>query len=67
MAVALTYSEFIEYAKKYYEKGGDGYVECWDERDFNECVELTGPITKRKAQKMFHDSYEIERDRAGWY
>ena len=67
MAVSLTYTEFIEYAKKYYEKGGDGYVECWDEREFNEYVANFGPITKRKAQKMFRESYDIERDRAGWY
>ena len=26
MTKTLTYSEFIEYAKKYYEKGGDGYL-----------------------------------------
>ena len=67
MAKALTYTEFIEYAKKYYEKGGDGYVECWDERDFYEHVQIAGPITKRAAQKMFKLAYEIERDRAGWY
>lgn len=67
MAKALTYSEFIEYAKKYYEKGGDGYVECWGQREFDEYVKLFGSITKSKALKMFRDSYEIERDRAGWY
>ncbi len=24
----LSYKEFIDYAKQYYCKGGDGYVEC---------------------------------------
>ena len=67
MAKALTYDEFIEYAKKHYERGGDGYVECWDKREFDEYTELAGPITKSKALKMFRDSYDIERDRAGWF
>lgn len=67
MAKVLSYDEFIEYAKKYYERGGDGYVECWDKREFDEYTAQFGAITKSKALKMFRESYDIERDRAGWY
>ena len=67
MAKAMTYNEFMDYAKKHYNKGGDGYFECWDVRTFNEYVELFGEITKRTALGMFRTSYEIEKDEAGWY
>ena len=66
MAKALTYKEFAEYAKKYYNKGGDAYYECWDEPVFNQYVEEFGPITKSRALKMFRTQYEIERDVAGY-
>lgn len=66
-AKAMTYDEFIEYAKKHYNRGGDSFYECWDERTFNENVEMFGPITKRKALGMFREMYDIQKDRAGWY
>ena len=66
MAKTLTYEEFIEYAEKHYTKGGDGFVECWDKRMFEEYVEEFGPITKRKALDMFRLMYGIELDRQGW-
>lgn len=43
---ALTYEEFIALAKANYTKGGDGYVECWDDRTFTYFVKEFGPITK---------------------
>ena len=66
MVKALTYEELIEYAKQHYNKGGDGIYECWDERTFNEYVEMFGGITKRKALEMFRMDYEIQKDRAGY-
>lgn len=66
MAKALTYEELIEYAKQHYNKGGDGIYECWDERTFNEYVEMFGGITKRDALEMFRRDYEIQKDRAGY-
>ena len=66
-AKAMTYEELIEYAKQHYDKGGDGVYECWDRKTFDEYVEEFGPITKSKALEMFKLSYEIDRDRAGWY
>lgn len=66
MAKAMTYEEFIEYAKKHYNKGGDGYVECWDRKTYDEYVEMFGPITRTKARAMFKTSYEVERDMAGY-
>lgn len=31
---ALTYDQFMKLARENYDKGGDSYVECWDERTF---------------------------------
>lgn len=62
MAKAMTYKEFIEYAKKYYDKGGDGYYECWDERAFDEYVDQFGEITKGRALEMFRTMYRITKD-----
>lgn len=62
----LNYDEFIEYAQKYYNKGGDGYVECWGQRDFDYYVKEFGPITKKSAREMFRIDYELEREMAGW-
>lgn len=66
MAKALGYEELIEYAKKYYNKGGDGIYECWDRKTYDEYVRQFGPITKAKAREMFKLNYEIDRDMAGW-
>lgn len=66
-AKSLSFAEFIQYAMKHYNKGGDGFVECWEQRDFDEYVRMFGPITKRKALSMFRTDYEIEMDRAGYF
>lgn len=66
MAKGLTYEELMEYAKQHYNKGGDSVYECWDERTYNEYVEMFGEITKRKALAMFRIDYEVTRDRMGW-
>ena len=58
----LTYEEFIDLAKQNYCKGGDGYVECWEEYQFNDYVTMFGPITEKKALEMFAADYEIERE-----
>ena len=65
-AKALTYEELIDYAKKYYNRGGDGVYECWDRRTFDEYVSQFGPITKAEAREMFRLNREIDRDMAGW-
>lgn len=70
MAKALDYKGFIDYAEKHYYKGGDSYVECWDEKTFSEYVENFGPITKSSALTMFRENYAMEREyeaAARWY
>ena len=67
MKKGLTYDEFMKLSLEYYEKGGDGYYECWDEKQFNEYVAEFGTITKRKALKMYKLSQSIEMDMNGWY
>ncbi len=66
-AKALTYDELMAYARKHYNKGGDGVYECWDENTYNEYVEMFGPITKSKALAMFRDDYQIRKDREGYW
>lgn len=58
----LTYDAFIELAKANYTRGGDSFVECWDERTFNEYVELFGSLTRKKALKMFKDNASVEAE-----
>lgn len=53
MAKALTFKEFIEYANKYYDKGGEGYCRFWDRKAFDGYVKEFGPITKGRALEMF--------------
>ena len=62
----LTYPEFMELAMQNYRKGGDEYVECWDEGYYTEYVRLFGGITKTRAMKMFKRSYSIQKDRSAW-
>ena len=59
---ALIYEEFIALAKANYTKGGDGYVECWDDRTFTYFVKEFGPITKTRARQMFAAACDAETD-----
>lgn len=65
MAKNLSFNEFIEFANKYYNKGGDSFVECWDESTFEEYTSCFGGITKRKALQMFKTERGIQKDYAG--
>ena len=49
---SITYKEFIEMARKNYNKGGDGIIECWDENTFNDYVEMFGKMTKKDAMNL---------------
>lgn len=62
----ISYEEFTQLAKANYEKGGDVFYECWDERVFNNYVTNFGVITKTEAKRMFRDMLDTERDRAGY-
>jgi ASC-1-like (ASCH) protein len=65
MAKALTYQEFMDYAKKHYNRGGDSYYECWDEKTFK--MFYPDGITKSEALKMFRREYDHEKDVAGYW
>ena len=58
---ALTYAELMALARENYNKGGDGYVECWDERTFAYFVKEFGPITKARALQMFAAAFDEEK------
>lgn len=64
-ANGLTYNEFMALAMQSYDHGGDSYVECWDERTFDEYVAQFGQITKAKALKMFRENLDEENDMMG--
>lgn len=59
---ALTYEEFIALAKANYTKGGDGYVECWDDRTFAYFVKEFGPITRASALDAFAQALDQENE-----
>ena len=59
---ALTYEEFIAMAKANYTKGGDGYVECWDDRTFTYFVKEFGPITRASALDAFAQALDQENE-----
>lgn len=58
----LTYEQFIALAKANYDKGGDGYVNSWDERTFNYFVENFGVITEAGALDAFAQALDNERE-----
>lgn len=56
-SMPVTYEELIELAKKNYNKGGDGIVECWDRNTFDSYVKECGPITKKVAMRLVRLGY----------
>ena len=59
---ALTFAELMALARENYDKGGDGYVECWDERTFAYFVKEFGPITHARALQMFAAAFDEEKE-----
>ena len=59
---ALTYEQFMALARANYNKGGDGYAECWDDRTFAYWVHEFGPITEASALEMFGMALDEERE-----
>lgn len=60
---ALTYDQFMELARENYGKGGDGYVECWDERTFAYFVKEFGPITRASALDAFAQALALDQEK----
>ena len=70
MAKGLTYNEFQQMAMDNYNNGGDTYVECWGQQEFDEYTKQFGPMTKTKAKQMFKMNASIEHEyeeAAKWY
>ena len=65
MAKKMNFKEFAVYAQKHYEKGGDTYFECWDEKTYHEFY--PDGVTKTEALEMFHKELDHERDVAGYW
>lgn len=58
----LTYNELMELAKEFYNEGGDGIYECWDECTYNYYVQEFGPITVETAFVLFG----VDADHRAW-
>lgn len=62
----LTYREAQKLALAYYNQGGDSFYECWDEKEFNEFIEIEGhPMTVGGMKSMFNMYDEVDRDMRG--
>ena len=48
----MTYDELIKWGMRNYNRGGDVFVECWSESDFDEYVAECGPMTETTAAKL---------------
>lgn len=59
---ALTFDQFMALARENYNKGGDGYVECWDDRTFAYFVKEFGPITRASALDAFAQALDQENE-----
>lgn len=46
--------ELLLMAQYYYNDGGDGVVECWDQQMYDTYTALFGPITYKVAMKIIH-------------
>ena len=45
----LSFGELKSLAKDKYSEGGDGIYECWDQKMFDDYVQMFGPISRAKA------------------
>ena len=59
---ALTFDQFMALARENYNKGGDGYVECWDDRTFAYFVKEFGPSTRASALDAFAQALDQENE-----
>ena len=62
----MNYQEFMAYAKKNYNNGGDAIVECWEEKQFDEYVAECGPMTKECADDLMGMYEEVRADEEGY-
>lgn len=49
----LSFGELKSIAKDKYNEGGDGIYECWDQKMFDDYVQMFGPISRAKADWWF--------------
>lgn len=62
----LTYKEAQRLAMAYYNQGGDGFYECWDEKEFNDFLEIEGgQMTVGRMKSLFNIYDEVDRDMRG--
>ena len=48
----VTFEQMQKIARKNYNRGGDGIVECWDRTSFNIYVDEFGPLTYKDVMDM---------------
>lgn len=61
----LSFDEFMALAKANYKKGGDAFVECWDQNTYEYWIREFGAFTKVSALQAFELSRgSMKRDEA---
>ena len=62
MEKIITVEEVKKLALKYYEDGGDGVVECWEDYQIKEAIEFEGMTKEADWLKMFGCYYAVTED-----
>ena len=57
----ITIAEVRKLAREYYDRGGDGIIECYEDYQIQADIDA-GMTTKRSWIKSFEISYDIEQD-----
>lgn len=57
----ITVAEVRKLAREYYNRGGDGIIECYEDYQIQADID-NGMVTKKDWIKSFKVSYDIERD-----
>lgn len=65
MAKKMDFKAFYEYAMAHYNRGGDAFVECWDEKTF--AMFYPDGITKSEALREFRREYDHQKDVMGYW
>jgi hypothetical protein len=58
----MTLEELNKLALKYYEKGGDVMIECWDSEEKQEFLDIHGSDAKKEALSLFDMWYHHAED-----
>ena len=53
----LSFGELKSIAKDKYNEGGDGVYECWDQKTFDDYVQMFGPVSRKTVRHIICQKY----------